>query len=438
MSREVEQFLFGLRARGVKPGLRPVRAVLDALGAPDRAVPVLQVVGTVGKGSTTAMAASVLQAAGLRAARFTSPHLVRYRERFVVDGEMVGEAALDDAVARVRREVPWAAGDAEAPAGLRPLTFFEWSTVLAWVLFAAAGAEVVVLECGLGGRWDATTACHADVVAVSRIGLDHMGTLGDTLAAIAGEKAAAIRAGRPVVTVDQVPEAAAVVTARAAEVGAPLTVLGDQVSVSPAEDTDRFTYHGRSLVADELALPLIGAHQVENAGLALAAVEALAAVRGLAVDASAMRRGLASVAWPGRLEEVSPGVWVDGAHNRPAAEALAAAVAERFPGRQVHLVFAVLEGRDPVSILEPLLPLAETVTLTMAGGDRACDPASYAETVRSRHRAVRVEPGPAAALASAGRPALVCGSLYLAGEVRAAATGLSPDPGDPSAPGVSP
>ena len=435
MSREVEQFLFGLRARGVVPGLEPVRAVLDALGAPDREVPVIQVVGTVGKGSTTAMATSVLSAAGLRAARFTSPHLVRYRERFVVDGEMVSEAALDAAVARVRREVPWAAGDAEAPAGLRPLTFFEWSTVLAWVLFAGAGAEVVVLECGLGGRWDATTACHADVVAVSRIGMDHMGTLGDTLGAIAGEKAAAIRAGRPVVTVDQVPEAAAVVAARAAEVGAPLTVLGQQVSISPADDAGRFAYHGRALVAEELALPLIGAHQVENAGLALAAVEALAAARGLRVDAEAARAGLAALRWPGRLEELSPGLWVDGAHNRPGAEALAAAVRAKWPGRKVHLVFAVLAGRDPVSILEPLLPLAETVTLTSAGGDRALDPAGYVEAVRARHPVVSVAQGVETALASTARPALVFGSLYLVGAARALGAGSGPEPGDPAAGG---
>lgn len=429
---DVERFLFGLRSRGVAPGLGPTRAALDALGAPDRRRPALQVAGTVGKGSTAAFAASILSAHGVRTGLFTSPHLVRFAERFRVDGVPVPGAEVDAALEDALGRAPWA-GDPAAPAPeeARPLTFFEWCVVLAAAIFDRRRVEAAVMEVGLGGRWDATTAARADVVCVTRLDLDHTELLGETLEAVAAEKAGAVRPGRPVVTTDQPEGAARVLEASCRELEAPLLVRGRDFELVPEGESLR--YAGPGLTVPELRLGLSGAHQVENAALAVASVAALFEALGRAPEPEAVRRGLAEVRWPGRLEEVRPGVFLDGAHNAVGIAALARAL-PAVVGPRGHLVFAVLADRDPVALLEPLLPWAETVTLTRAGGDRARDPADYAAAVRARHPRVRVVPEPAEALASAraeGLPVLACGSLYLVGALAAALEGRRTEAGDP-------
>jgi dihydrofolate synthase / folylpolyglutamate synthase len=452
----VAAFLFGLRARGIRPGLGPTRAALDALGAPDRAFPIVQVAGSVGKGSTATVAASIARAAGLKVGLFTSPHLVRFSERFVVDGRQVGDEEIAAAVERIRRDVPWAAGEgagAEAisrsgmkagtPASLRPLTFFEWCTILACVLFRDAEVDLAVLEVGLGGRWDATTACRADVTAISRIDLEHTEILGTSIAAVAAEKGGVLRAGVPAVTVAQPEAALDVLEAQAAAVGTHLWAVGREVTVAPVA-SGGFDYRGPALEVGGCAPGLVGRHQVENAALAMAALEALWAgdglgpvpVRGDALG-EAMREGVAMASLPGRFEALEAGVWLDGAHTRAAMAALAETIAERLPGGRAHLVFAALRGKPVADLLSALEPVAASLTLTEAGGDRAQDPEAYADVVARWAVPMAVERNPGRAVARARERAgaeavVVCGSLYLVGEVRAACSGVHAEPGDPS------
>src|SRR5512136_2664581 len=218
-----EGYLESLKPLAMRFGLERMERALEALGRPDRAFPSLQVAGTNGKGSTCAMAAEALTRAGHRVGLYTSPHLVRFHERIQVGGAPIGEAALAEAVEEVRRACPWHdAGEEEGR-----LTYFEFATLAALAHFRRAGVEVAVLEVGLGGRFDATSAVRPRVTAVSRIGLDHVQLLGDSLAAIAREKAGIFRAGVPaVVAPAQPPEALAALREEAARRGAPLRVAG--------------------------------------------------------------------------------------------------------------------------------------------------------------------------------------------------------------------
>lgn len=430
---DIESFLFGLRARGVKPGLEPTRAALDAIGAPDREFTVLQVAGTVGKGSTAAFAASVLQEAGVPCGLYTSPHLVRFCERFVIDGQPVDDASIEDAVDHIRQAAPWAADSSVPPPRpeLRPLTFFEWATVIACHLFEVRGVETAVLEVGLGGRFDATTAAGAQVTAISRLGLDHQATLGNTGAQIANEKAGVIRPGVPVVSVDQRGEALEVLERRCEELAAPFHLLGRDFDLV---GSDKLVFRGRKSEIEGIRLGLLGAHQVENAALALAALECLEEEGHFELMPEAVRDGLEGVYWPGRLQEIRPGLWLDGAHNPEAAGALARAIDPVLGEGEVHILFAALGGRSPPEMLAPLLPRAASIVLTEAGGERGIDPADYAAQLG--HAEVSVERDPQRALATVrarGGRTLVCGSLYLVGAITALLEGGAQQPGDPAA-----
>ncbi len=385
----------------MRPGLERIRRALDALGRPDRDLAILQVAGTVGKGSTAAIAAAILQAAGLRTGLFTSPHLVRVGERVRIDGVEAEEHLLLERLEALRRALPWAAA-APAEGGL---TFFEWCVLLALFTFREAGCEAAVLEVGMGGRWDATSAAHADVVALTRIGLDHQRILGPDLVAIAGEKAATLRAGvREGVTAGRPGEALHVFTTAAARKGIPLRVLGRDFPPRPCA--------------------LAGAHQEENAGVAAAAAKALSDQ----VDEEAVARGLSAVRLPGRLQCLGDGLWLDGAHNPDGARALADALAA-LDLAPVHLVFGCLRDREPERLLAPLLPLAETVSLVAVASDRALPPATYCE--RIAHRALRICTLDEALLPRTDtRPTVVCGSLYLVGEVLARRSGRLQEPGE--------
>jgi dihydrofolate synthase/folylpolyglutamate synthase len=392
-------YLAGLQPLAMRFGLERMERALDALGHPERRYPILHVGGTNGKGSTCAMAAAALAEAGLAVGLYTSPHLVRFNERIQVRGAPIDDAALAAAVDRVRRACPWHEAGAEADR----LTYFEFATLAGLVHLAGAGVDVAVVEVGLGGRFDATTAVEPRVTAVARIGLDHTQLLGDTVEQIAFEKAGIFKPGVPaVVHAHQPPGALETLRAEAARRGAPLVVA------APGWDGP---------------VALRGAHQRGNAALAAAALRELARA-GIPVSEEAIARGIASARWPGRLEEVG-GVLLDGAHNPDGAAALAAALATLHPGRPVELVFGVLSDKDHAGMLRALAPAARRLHLVAPATPRARAAADLHAQARALGAQADLHAGLEDALrcarGAASDGALVCvaGSLYLVGEARA-------------------
>jgi len=394
---EVHAYLSSLQPLAMRFGLERMERGLAALGHPERGLRALHVAGTNGKGSTCAMAAEALRRAGHRTALYTSPHLVRFNERIALDGEPISDAALARCVAEVRRACPWHdAGEGER------LTYFEFATLVALLHFAAEGAGAVVLEVGLGGRLDATNVVLPLACAVSRVGLDHTELLGDSLAAIAREKGGIFKPGVPaVVAHDQPPEALAALRAEAALRGAPFEVAAG-------------SYPGR--------VALAGQHQQANAALAAAALRLLDRA-GLAVGEDAIRSGLASARWPGRLELVG-GVLLDGAHNPDGAAALAAALPELHPGCAVELVLGVLADKDHERMLRALAPAVRALHLVAPRSPRARPTGSYLPLAQALFARADEHPSVASALACARAAAggdgvvALAGSLYLVGEAR--------------------
>jgi dihydrofolate synthase/folylpolyglutamate synthase len=391
-------YLAGLQPLAMRFGLERVERALAALGHPERAYPVLHVAGTNGKGSTCAMAAAALRAAGHRVGLYTSPHLVRFHERIQVDGAPIPDAALAERIDEVRRACPW-----HDAGGEDRLTYFEFATLLGLLHLARARVDVAVVEVGLGGRFDATNAVLPRVAAVARINLDHTQLLGDTVEQIAFEKAGIFKPGVPAVAhAHQPPGALETLRAEAARKGAPFVVA-----------------------AADWAGPiaLAGPHQRGNAGLAAAALRQLHRA-GVSVPEEAIARGIATARWPGRLEEVG-GVLLDGAHNPDGAAALAAALAALHPGRPIELVFGVLSDKDHAGMLRALAGAARRVHVVAPATPRARPAADVRALARSLGLDADVHGAVADALACARRAAadgaLVCvaGSLYLVGEARA-------------------
>ncbi len=423
--------------------LSRMTALLELLGNPQRRFLSLHVAGTKGKGSVAAMCASALTAAGYRTGFYTSPHLQDFCERMQVDGQLIDPAELADIVDGLRALAPRVPG----------LTTFELTTALAFEHFARRSVEVAVVEVGLGGRLDATNVITPLVSVITSLSYDHMDLLGPTLTAIAGEKAGIIKPGVPVVVSPQAPEALAVLEQVAAERGAPLTLLGRDWQARPVAHT----LEGQTLEvwsAEEarqanalraagyparwrparLEIPLLGAHQVENAATAYAALQALRA-RALPMAAEAIRAGLAQVRWPGRFEILRrrPYVVVDGAHNRDSARRLAAALDDYFPGRRVFLVFGASADKDIAGMLAELQPRLTRLIVTQAVHPRALEPEQIVALLGDQAAGLPVETcAPAAAalrraleLAGPEDVVLACGSLFVAAEVRAAQAALT-------------
>ena len=375
--------LIAARRFGVRLGLDRTRALLDRLDAPDRRLGrIIHVGGTNGKGSTVAMVAALARGAGLRVAAYTSPHLSCLRERVVIGNDMISEAAFCAAAARVH-----AAGGDE-------LTFFEQVTAIAMVAIADAGVDVTVLEVGLGGRFDATNVVDAEVAAVTGIAIDHAAILGDTVDAIAREKAGIFKPGRRAY-VGRSGEPAAV----------PLLVELARAAGSDVRTIDA-PWPG--------PLALAGAHQRDNAALAVA----LAGELGVTATAA-----LASVAHPGRLERVGD-VILDGAHNPRGAAALARAVP---PG--AVLVIATSSDKDIAGLAAALAPAVAAVVATRYQQDRALDPVAVAAAFHTPHVAADLTAALALARSLArGAPVVVAGSLFLVGEARVLLLGAPADP----------
>ncbi|HEX6441527.1 MAG TPA: folylpolyglutamate synthase/dihydrofolate synthase family protein [Stellaceae bacterium] len=399
-----------------------IERLLAALGNPqDRLPPVVHVAGTNGKGSTVATMRACLEAAGYRVHVFTSPHLVRFNERIRVAGELIGDEALVALLDECER----------ANAG-QPITFFEVATCAAFLAFTRAPAAVALLEVGLGGRLDTTNVVRRPAVtAITPVSLDHQAFLGPTVAAIAGEKAGILKPGVPAVIGPQTEEAETIIEARAAGLDAPLYRWQKEWRCMP-NDEGGMRYEGPRWDMD-LPLPsLSGAHQIANAGTAIACLEQLSAVP---VGPEAIAMGLGRIDWPARLQRLGRGplvqrlpagweLWLDGGHNPSAGEALAD-VAKGWRDRPLDLVIGMLNTKDSAGFLAPIAPYVRSLyAVTIPGEENPHPAAEIAAAARRLGIAAQEEASVAAALQEIGAgsgPArvLICGSLHFAGVVLA-------------------
>jgi len=421
-----------------------MRRLLRRLGDPHKALKIIHVAGTKGKGSTSAMLAASLTASGIKTGLFCSPHLHRLEERFRVDGVEATPDELVDLVDAVRPAVEVLdAGDRHY--ALRGATFFEVTAAMGLLHFARKGAGAVVLEVGMGGRLDSTNVVRPALAIITTISFDHTRQLGNTLGAIAGEKAGILKRGRPAVSGVRGDEARAAIHRVARLRGTPLHEVDVDFTydyLAPELPLTRPTA-GQVVVRTwrrewpRLTLPMLGAHQGHNAAVALASLDALAE-QGIRVEPDDVARGFASLNWPARVEVVAEAPWVviDGAHNVAAAQALAQTLQTNFPPGPITLVFGTTREKDLSGQLQALLPLAGTVVATRyIENPRSVPPEEVVEAVRALGGPPAHQAGdPAEALVLARRltppHGLICvtGSLFLAAETRAVVLGS----GDPS------
>jgi dihydrofolate synthase/folylpolyglutamate synthase len=396
---------------------------LAALGHPERKLPpVFHVAGTNGKGSTIAFLRAFLEAAGYRCHAYTSPHLVRFNERIRVAGQLID----DDALLGLIEEV-------EAAGRERPITTFEITTAIALLAFSRTPADATLIEVGLGGRYDATNVFERPhAVAVTRVSFDHRQFLGDTLSAIAAEKAGIFKPDVPAIIADQPSEEVReVLIAEGVFTGAPLILHGQSWSVTPTESG--FRYQGPGRLLDLPSPALVGRHQYMNAGTALTMLDAAG---GFAISDEAVRRAVSAVEWPGRLQRLTRGplvdslprgieLWLDGAHNDSGGE-IVAGQAERWRDRPLDVVIGILASKQPREILAPLAPFVGRLKAVAIPTE---SPAMPPDEIADAARAVGIrdaEPAASvaeavAALARPGGPRriLIMGSLYLAGAILA-------------------
>jgi dihydrofolate synthase / folylpolyglutamate synthase len=421
--KEALAWLYSLQRFGIKLGLENIRRLLDELsrsgglqsaassadrpeaavgdlppsqryGVPRKiALPckVIHVAGTNGKGSVCAMIDSICRAQGYRTGLFTSPHLVTFRERIRVNGEMISEEVVANGLTRIRNLV--------ADWNPHP-TFFEVTTALALKCFSEAKLDVVILETGIGGRLDATNAIQSDVSVITQIDFDHKEWLGNTLAEIATEKAGIIKPGIPVVSVPQRPEAEKVIRARGADCEAPLQFVTESYDRSP--------------------IALLGHHQKHNAAVAIAALRAAK----IDIDKSAIARGLVSIDWPARFQKWDDRTIIDGAHNPAAARMLTQTWRQVLDDQRATLILAVLSDKDLRAICEALAPIADSVILPKIRSERAAAPEELAKLASTITPPLPYSIAPTVGEAldvARAKPnrILITGSLHFAGEVLA-------------------
>ncbi|HET9177784.1 MAG TPA: folylpolyglutamate synthase/dihydrofolate synthase family protein [Terriglobia bacterium] len=417
----------GHELHGRKFDLDAIRAILSTLGRPERRYPTAIIAGTNGKGSTCAMLASILESAGYRTGLYSSPHLIRVNERIRVSGQEISDSEFAAAFTTVHDAVEKLVEAAVLPQ--RP-SFFEYLTAVAFQHFARAGVDFAVLEVGMGGRLDATNVTDASVAVVTNVDLDHQEFLGNTLTAIATEKAGVIKPGRPVVSGCEHPEVREVIRQKCRDAGVELIETGSMVSAVNVFHSDGC--YGFDLKMDGLNLPRVslqmaGMFQVKNAVTAAAAARQLARA-GFRVPLEAIRNGLRAAAWPGRLEVIRrrPLILLDGAHNPAGAREVAEFVRRHLSGRTLRLVYASMRDKAIGEISSILFPLAQAVYLTRPGLDRAAAPEAVLEAAVALPPQTFVEPDPVRALeqsVSCSLPedvVLVAGSLFLVGAVKKA------------------
>jgi dihydrofolate synthase/folylpolyglutamate synthase len=422
--------LTALHPKRIDLSLDRIWRILDALDHPERRLPpVIHVGGTNGKGSTIAFMRAVLEAAGLRVHVYTSPHLVRFNERFRLGCDGKGRLVEDDELADVLAECERANGQA-------PITLFEITTAAALLLFARHRADALLLEVGLGGRLDATNVVEQPLVTViTPVALDHAEFLGDTVDKIAAEKAGIIKPDVPVIVAAQKREALAVIERQAARLHAPMRIAGEDWIAT--QERGRLVYQDDAGLLDLPPPRLYGRHQFENAGVAIAALRAAGAFK---LPVQAFENGIADAEWPARMQRLSHGrlaplapagseLWLDGGHNADGGRAIADALAdlEERVSRPLVLVLAMLASKDCAGFLKNFAGLAQRiVALPVPNQEKSRPPEEIADIARSIGIAAESSAGLRAALAAIDGfgldpppRILITGSLYLAGEVLA-------------------
>ena len=418
--------LLKLHPKAIDLVLDRVLALLDDLGGPhDKLPPVVHIAGTNGKGSTLAFLRAILEAAGYSVHAYTSPHLVNFNERIRLASKLIDETALADIL-----------DHCEQVNDGRPITYFEITTAAAFYAFANAPADILLLECGLGGQFDATTVIDRPLAtAITPISMDHMQFLGDTLAKIAFEKAAIQKSGVPSIVGPQSADATEVISDYARRVGAPLQRHGvewrAEARMTNGQEGVAYSSLVRNLEAASLALP--GEFQIENAGTAIAIADNL---DGFTISDEAIRVGLSTAEWPARLQRLEQGrlasilptgweLWLDGGHNEAAAAALAS-VAMNWNDGPLHLIFGMLNSKEPDAFLRPLAPhITSLHAVTIPAEENALPASDLAQVARELEIKTHTADSVSAALQSlatetfAIERVLICGSLYLAGIVLA-------------------
>ena len=415
----------GHELHGVEFRLETTYTILAVLGNPHLKCPTAIIAGTNGKGSTSAMLASILRQAGYRTGLYTSPHLIRINERIAVDGAEISDEEFARALSSVKDAVERLLADKSLEK--RP-SFFEVVTAVAFLHLAQAQVDFAVLEVGMGGRLDATNVTEPRVAVITNIELDHQEFLGATHAAIAREKAGVIKPGRPVISGCAHPEAAAVIRQRCAELGAPLIetrTLGQFLNLRNSQGRYEFDYALNGDLFSNLISPLLGQFQVDNVAAAVAAAWQLRA-QGFAIDQTAIDAGLRLASWPGRLDTIcdQPLVLLDGAHNPAGAREVARFVRECLAGRKLRLVFASMRDKSFAEMSEMLFPLAAEVYLTRPPHPRAASPEEVLAAAPRKPDRPIIEPDPERALSRAVEASspddvvLVAGSLFLVGAIK--------------------
>lgn len=404
--------LYTRRRFGIRPGVDRVSAMLARLGNPEKSFRSIHVVGTNGKGSTSAFLSSILKHSGHRTAQFSSPHLVRFNERFRIDGV---ECRTDRLASNL---------EAVLDAAPEEATFFEITTALAALLFSDEKVELAVIEAGMGGRSDATAAIRAEMTIITPIAIDHTEYLGATLSEIAGEKAGIIEPFTKVISARQHDVAINVIEKKTREANSLLRLMGRDFS---ADWNERGTldYHGIGTSLTQLASGIPGRYQAQNAALALAAAESFDPV-GMPVDSDTLEMGVTGAYWPGRMELIpgNPPLLLDGAHNPAGAAALAEALGD-YPCKRLLLVTGICADKDVEQLYAPLIPLADRIFTVTPSIDRALNAEALSQMlsgmgVESRACGNVVDGIQSAMEESApGDMILVCGSLFIVGETKA-------------------
>ncbi len=424
--KETVDYLYGLQKYGIKLGLDNTLSLMGILGNPHRRFKSIHIAGTNGKGSTAAMIASILKGSGLKVGLYTSPHLVSFKERIRVNGMPIEEERVSEMTLNLESRI----SDLKC---ITP-TFFEFTTAIAFKYFTEEDVDIAVIEVGMGGRLDATNVITPLVSVITNIGYDHQEFLGATLADIAGEKAGIIKKGIPVVMAENQTEVTGTIEERCENIGSVLYIYGRDFRAEGSRlktpdsrlQTQVFDYYGIEKTYQCLEIPLLGAHQITNASLAVAATEMIG--NEIKIEEKMLRKGLKEVRWDGRLEIISrnPTVILDGAHNEEAARSLKKSLEEIFlpEHERFFLIVGMMKDKDIRGFLRGVAPLASEVIVTASDYERAASPESLAveaETFNPNVKAIKgVNEAIEYAMGKAGSRDLICitGSLYTVGEVK--------------------
>lgn len=436
--QETLNYLFGLQRFGIKLGLTNISILLRELGNPQVGLPAVHIAGSNGKGSTAAFLTSILRQGGWRVGLYTSPHLIDFTERIQVNGQPIPVSRVVELTEHIRGivdklisrgEIDFIPDNQPSSKEVDPkkayITFFEFTTAMAFLYFREKGVDIAVMETGLGGRLDATNVIDPLISLITPISLEHKQYLGHTLRQIAWEKAGIIKPQRPVFTSAHQPGVLEVLRQRCAELNSPFYIWGKDFRAQRS-GPHVINFRGRKKFWPNLTLGLLGSHQIVNASLALAAAEALDEL-GYSLDEEQIRKGVRQVKWPGRLELIGekPRILLDGAHNPAATKVLKKALQEDFPRQRLILILGIMGDKDIRQMMVNLVPLADLLILTKPKLERSAALEVLKKEAAIFHRKMIEIPDVAEALEQAIAIAeekdliLVSGSLFTVGEARA-------------------